>query len=88
VKYVQKVRKQANLIYWIIPLLFKLFQPGNYLFDDVMIRVFAMSALGGSGPNAVLCKTCSVLLCVLAQPMVDNSSAGLIKRGKQLVQLA
>ena len=27
-------------------------------------------------PNAILCKTCSVLLCVLEQPRVDNSSVG------------
>jgi len=26
--------------------------------------------------NVVLCKTCSVLLCVLEQPRVDDSSAG------------
>ena len=32
--------------------------------------------LGGVGPNAVLCKTYSVLLCVLEQPRVDNSSSG------------
>ena len=25
--------------------------------------------LGGAGPNAVLCKTCSVLLCVLEQQL-------------------
>jgi len=29
--------------------------------------------------NAVLCKTCSVLLCVLEQPRVDNSSADPIR---------
>jgi len=40
--------------------------------------------LGGAGPNTVLCKTCSVLLCV--QPRVDNSSAWTI--WEQLVQLA
>jgi hypothetical protein len=34
-------------------------------------------ALGGAGPNDVLCKSCNVLLCVLGQPKVDNSSAGL-----------
>jgi hypothetical protein len=34
------------------------------------------SALGGAGPNVVLCKTCSVLLCVLQQPIVDNCSGG------------
>ena len=32
-----------------------------------------MSALGGVGPNAVLCKICSMLLCVLEQPRIDNS---------------
>ena len=31
--------------------------------------------LGGAGPNAVLCETCIVLLCVLEQPRVDNPSA-------------
>jgi hypothetical protein len=30
----------------------------------------------GAGTNAVLCKTCSVLMCVLEQPIVDNSSVG------------
>ena len=34
------------------------------------------TALGGAGPNAVLCTTCSVLLCILEQPRADNSSAG------------
>jgi hypothetical protein len=34
-------------------------------------------ALEGAGPNDVLCKSCNVLLCVLGQPKVDNSSAGL-----------
>jgi hypothetical protein len=33
-------------------------------------------ALGDAGPNAVLCKTCSVLLYVLEQPRVDNFSTG------------
>jgi len=28
-------------------------------------------------PNAVLCKTCRVLLCVLEQPRVDKSSTRL-----------
>ena len=36
-------------------------------------------ALGCEGPNAVLCKTCSVLLCILEQSRVANSSTGLIK---------
>jgi hypothetical protein len=36
-------------------------------------------------PNAVLCKTCSVLLCILEQPRIDNSSAG--PNWEQLVQL-
>jgi hypothetical protein len=35
-------------------------------------------------PIVVLCKTCNVLLCVLAQPIVDNSGAGPLKRGVQL----
>jgi hypothetical protein len=37
-----------------------------------------------SVPNAVLCKSCSVLPCVLEQPRVDNSSDGSSKRGSQL----
>ena len=41
-------------------------------------------ALGGVWPNVVLCKTCSVLLCVLEQPRVDNSSAVSLKRRAQL----
>ena len=32
----------------------------------------------------ILCKSCSVLLCVLEQPRVDNSNAGSLKRGAQL----
>lgn len=35
------------------------------------------------GPNAILSKTCSVLLCVFEQPRVD-SSVGSLKRGAQL----
>jgi hypothetical protein len=31
---------------------------------------------GSAGPNAVLCKTCSLLLRVLEQPREDNFSAG------------
>ena len=41
---------------------------------DMLFQV--APALGGVEPNAVLCKTCSVLLCVLEQPRVDNCSAG------------
>ena len=36
------------------------------------------------GLNAVLCNTCRVLLCVLEQPRVDDSSKGPLKRGIQL----
>ena len=36
-------------------------------------------ALRGAGTNAVLCNSCSVLLCVLEQPRVDNSSGRPIK---------
>jgi hypothetical protein len=39
------------------------------------------------GLNDVLYKTCSVLLYVLEQPSVDNSSEGLLKRGTQMEQL-
>ena len=39
------------------------------------------SALGGAGPNVVLCKTCSVLLYVLQQPIVDNCSGGALSTG-------
>jgi uncharacterized low-complexity protein len=35
------------------------------------------TGIGRCGPNTVLCKTCNVLLCVLEQPRVDNSNAGL-----------
>jgi len=42
--------------------------------------------LRGPGTNAVLCKTCSVLMCVLEQSIVDNSSVG--PNWEQLVQLA
>ena len=40
--------------------------------------------IGCAGPNAVLCKTCSVLLCVPEHPRVDNFSVGALKRGTQL----
>jgi len=40
--------------------------------------------LGDEGPNAVHCKTCSVLLCVLEQPKVENYSTWPLKRGTQL----
>jgi hypothetical protein len=36
---------------------------------------------------AVLCKTCSVLLYVLEQPRVDNSSTWPLTRGAQLVAI-
>jgi hypothetical protein len=39
-----------------------------------------------AGIIAVLCKTCSVLLCVLEQLRVDNSNVG--PNWEQLVQLA
>jgi len=35
----------------------------------------------GAGTNAVLCKTCRVLLCVLEQPIVDNSSVRPLSAG-------
>ena len=38
----------------------------------------------GAGPNAVLCKTCNGLLCVLERPRVDNPSAGSLKLGARL----
>ena len=40
-------------------------------------------ALGGMVPDAVLCKTCSVL-CVLEQSRVDNFSARPLKNRAQL----
>jgi hypothetical protein len=36
-------------------------------------------SLGGAGPNGVLCKSSSGLLCVIKQPWVDNSSMGPLK---------
>jgi hypothetical protein len=50
------------------------------LWYDIVLDVQCKRAgpsLGGAGPNDVLCKTCNVLLCVLEQPRVDNSNAGL-----------
>ena len=41
--------------------------------------------LRGAGTNAVLCKTCSVLLRVLEQPIVDNSSVGPLSAGPNWV---
>jgi hypothetical protein len=41
----------------------------------------AEPALGCAGSDSDLCKTCSVLLCVLVQPKVDKSSAGLLSAG-------
>ena len=43
-----------------------------------------VSTLGGADP-VVLCRTFSVLLCVLEQPRVDNYNAG--PNWEQLVQL-
>ena len=43
-----------------------------------------MPALGDAGPNAGLCKTYSVLLCVLKQPRVVDSSTEPFKRGVKL----
>jgi hypothetical protein len=37
--------------------------------------------LRGAGTNAVLCKTCSVLMCVLEQSIIDNSSVGPLSVG-------
>jgi hypothetical protein len=50
------------------------------------INIHVGLALWGTRPKDVLCKTCSVLLFVLKQPRVDNSSAG--PNWEQLVQLA
>jgi hypothetical protein len=41
-------------------------------------------ALGGVEHNVVLCKTGSVLLCVLEQPRIDNFSVWPLDRGSQL----
>ena len=49
-----------------------------------MCTVPAGQALGGAGPNAVLCKTCSVFLSVLEQLRVDNSSTVPLKSWTQL----
>ena len=46
------------------------------LTDSKSVKLYTGSVLGGVGPNAVLCKTCSVLLCVLEHLRGDNSSAG------------
>ena len=43
-----------------------------------------MPALGDAGFNAVLCKTYSVLLCVLNQSRVVDSSTEPFKRGAKL----
>jgi hypothetical protein len=44
----------------------------------VWVKLTEGPVLGGAGPNPVLSKICSVLLCVLehVQSRVDNSSAG------------
>ena len=45
----------------------------------------------GAGTIAVLCKTCNVLLFVLEEPIVDNSSVdpiSAVPNWEQLVQLA
>jgi hypothetical protein len=51
---------------------------------DVGIGVRTWTALRGAGPNAVLCKTCCVLLYVLEQQSVDHSSAEPRKHRTQL----
>jgi hypothetical protein len=48
-----------------------------------VVRVLVLyigPALQGIGPNAVFCEICSVLLCVLEKPIIDNSSTGPFKR--------
>ena len=49
------------------------------------LSLYLVPDLGGAGPNVVLCKTCSVLLCVLEQPTVDNSSERPLRRGAQFI---
>ena len=47
-----------------------------------VVRVLVLyigPALQGIGPNAVFCEICSVLLCVLEKPIIDNSSTGPFK---------
>jgi len=44
------------------------------LMPGIFFTITAGSALGDNGSNAVLCKNCSVLLCVLEQPRLDISN--------------
>ena len=62
--------------------------------DQILFNVklwWTWSALRGAGLHskliiiAVLCSTCSVLLSVLGQPRLDNSSVGSLKNEAQLV---
>jgi hypothetical protein len=54
------------------------------IFKMNVFYVHIVPALGDAGPNAGLCKTYSVLLCVLKQPRVVDSSAEPFKRGVKL----
>jgi hypothetical protein len=76
-------------------------RPSNYFFVSLFsfslgVKVYPSqvqtgSSLGVATTNAVLCKTCCVLLCVLVQPGVDNSARVPLRAGpnwKQSVQLA
>ena len=65
------------------------FNVSNRTNSDVLLYIHSGSALGGPGTQknliiAVLCKTCCMLLCVLEQSRVGNSSLGPLKRGDQL----
>ena len=47
-------------------------------------KIASMCYRGGTGPGDILCKPRRVLVCVLEQPRVDNSSTGLLKSGAHL----
>jgi len=44
-------------------------------------KIASMCYRGGTGPGDILCKPRRVLVCILEQPRVDNSSTGLLKSG-------
>ena len=74
---------QVTLTYFVYPIQAIWFTCSKRLSNYLVFQSFDYACTQGrpqsqegEGGNAVLNKTCSVLLCVLEQPRVDNSSAG------------
>ena len=55
----------------------------NATFNNISVTFWYKTGFRSCGANAVLCKTCNVLLCVIEQPIIDNSRAGHHTHGVQ-----